>query len=152
MINRSQTTTPLSLQARAWLPKEPEFCKIWRLHDHCPAVFKYFLPAGGLRESVCGVRPWPGKTLCSVKVLVEPGYMKVSGMGKKPADTLPGTAGQDEVFGGDSQNPEGDEDSQENKALLESIKKIKKGDMLDIGRIYIKEGRHPRPNGTIPGP
>ena len=78
--------------------------------------------------------------------------MKVSGMGKKPADTLPGTAGQDEVFGGDSQNPEGDEDSQENKALLESIKKIKKGDMLDIGRIYIKEGRHPRPNGTIPGP
>lgn len=99
----------------------------------------FFPPAVYEKVSVvCGLGR--EKLYASVKVLVEPGYMKVSGMGKKPADTLPGTAGQDEVFGGDSQNPEGDEDSQENKALLESIKKIKKGDMLDIGRIYIKEG------------
>ena len=99
----------------------------------------FFPPAVYEKVSVvCGLGR--EKLYASVKVLVEPGYMKVSGMGKKPADTLPGTAGQDEVFGGDSQNPEGDEDSQENKALLESIKKIKKAICWILGRIYIKEG------------
>ena len=82
------------------------------------------------------------------KVLLEEGYLKVAGTGKKDAADSKGAV--DSKSAADSKGAADGKDTTDSKdavedvkcdaAFLESLKKLKKGDALEICDIFIKEG------------
>ena len=84
----------------------------------------------------------------SFKVLLEEGYLKVAGTGKKTAqvDSVPadGTqAGKENISGAKAPGKDSEDSVEDVKcdaAFLEALKKLKKGDVSEIRDIFIKEG------------
>ncbi len=71
----------------------------------------------------------------SFKVLLEEGYLKVADSGKKAKESGAANEGEKE-----KQDKDATEDVKCDTAFLEALKKLKKGDNLNIRRIFIKEG------------
>lgn len=74
----------------------------------------------------------------SFKVLLEEGYLKVADSGKKAKE--PSGESKEKSSAQENADNNETEDVKCDSAFLEALKKLKKGDGLNIGRIFIKEG------------
>jgi DNA topoisomerase-3 len=97
------------------------------------------------------------KFYTNVKSLKDPGYFEIAGMPKSAKDKASGKdAGQDEGSSGKdegSQNDEKDTEDEDidNGELLELIKKLHKGDIINVVSFDIKEGKTSPPKRYTSG-
>lgn len=103
-----------------------------------------FFPAAKYQKVSLTAKIGGESLFASFKVLLSEGYLKVAGSGeKKKADGAPpkGTGAQAPADDGHKKSQEDAvEDVKCDAVFLEALKKLKKGDLLDIRDLFIKEG------------
>ncbi len=103
-----------------------------------------FYPAAEYQKISLTAKIGDESLFSSFKVLLSEGYLKVAGNSeKKKADTAQGKgAGASEPSADGDKKPAEDavEDVKCDAVFLEALKKLKKGDLLNINDLFIKEG------------